>query len=362
MIKLQRTFYNHPTRKADSVYVFKPDRDTKFWDFEVETLAGLKLTGHLLSGEIQGHDAQLLTMTSGSEEFRWQFGLEVSLTEPNIRKILRGLEQDPEFLNQFRRPADTFELIEPTQLSALIQAALGDHTLVCAGTSKRTAHSWELATKFVLDNPLPDDFKDFAKKHPQLKTSRSKGKTALTVGFPRGNASEANAMLIGILSDYRDNKLEAPGAYKIQIQKTDTKLVAPTVKAEPVKNTPPSLDSVVEKLEKQPWLHANDVKKALDSLRVGRDQFSSLKLDDLKGSVSEMAYQHLERASREAERRSASEGVRQCIKPDEFLKRCLRWHLRGLSVEHAVMKVDSENRATSYSITSAGQGSVFQRS
>lgn len=361
MIKLQRTFYNHPKREADSVYVFKPDRETKFWDFEVETLAGLKLTGHLLSGEIQGHDAHLLTMTSGSENFRWQFGLEVSLTEPNIRKILRGLEQDPEFLNQFRRPADTFELIEPTQLSALIQAALGDHTLVCTGTSKRTAHSWELATKFVLDNPLPDDFKEFARKHPQLKTSRSKGKTALTVGFPRGNASEANAMLIRILSDYRDKKLETPGAYKIQVQKTDTKLVAPAVKVEPVRKAPPSLDSVVEKL-KQPWLHAQDVKKALDSLKAGRDQFSNLKLDALKGAVTEAAYQHLERASREADRRSASEGVKQCIKPDEFLKRSLRWHLRGLSVEHAVMRVDGENRAASHSINVARQGSIFQLS
>jgi hypothetical protein len=346
MIKLQT---GRPNRTiTDETYEFRLERGGRRWHFEVKCLDGTTFEGEMASGQVQGGECDVLTMRSGDEQFRWHFGYDNNITENKLKNILKALVKDPGFRDQFRRPSGKIQMVNTDHLSALVQQAFGDHTVACAGTATPIAHSWELATKVVIEQKMPEDFKVFARKYQHLKLVKSKGKTALMLDFPLGHASEANAMLLKILADYNQGTLAAAKGYKLDCKAVSTRLARPNLPEVEIKQITTNVEEQVESL-KGPT-HPRDAKKALDALKSGRDRFSSMRLEALKECVGDSVIYSFEEARVAAHKRHRENGFTHKFMPDNYVARCIRWHLRGLSVEHAVVKVEGEDRAAENSI------------
>lgn len=357
MIKLQT---GRPNRNVtDDTYEFRLGRGGRLWHFEVTCLDGTSFQGEMASGEVQGRECDVLTMRSGDEKFRWHFGYDNYITENKLKNILKALVKDPGFRDQFRRPAGQIEMVNTDHLSSMVQQAFGDHSVACAGTATPIAHSWELATKVVLNQKLPEDFKAFARKYQHLRQVKSKGKTALMLDFPLGHASEANAMFLKILADYTQGILGAPKDYKLDCKSVSTRLARPNLRDEEIKRITTNVAEQVESL-KEP-AHPRDVKKTLDTLKSGRDRFSSMRLGSLKESVGDSVIYAFEEACDAAKKHHGENHFVHKFIPDHYVARCIRWHLRGLPVEHAIQKVEMENRAAENSIAFHRSGSVYER-
>ncbi|WP_338923684.1 hypothetical protein V0M98_36365 (plasmid) [Pseudomonas silesiensis] len=357
MINLQT---GRPNRNVtDDTYEFRLGKGGGLWHFDVTCLDGTTFQGEMAYGEVQGRECDVLTMRSGDEKFRWHFGYDNSINENKLKSILKSLVKDPGFRDQFRRPAGQIEMVNAAHLSALVQQAFGDHTVVCAGTATPIAHSWELATKVVLDQKLPEDFRNFAKKYQHLRQVKSKGKTALLLEFPMGHASEANAMFLKILADYNEGTLGAPKDYKLDCKSVSTRLARPNMPEDEIKRITTNVAEKVESLKET--AHPRDVRKTLDELKSGRDRFSSMRLASLKECVGDSVVYAFEEACEAAKKHHRENRFDHKFMPDHYVARCIRWHLRGLPVEHAVEKVELENRAAENSIALQRSGSVYER-
>jgi hypothetical protein len=357
MIKLQT---GRPNRTiTDDTYEFRLDRGGRRWHFEVKCLDGTTFEGEMASGQVQGRECDVLTMRSGDEEFRWHFGYDNYITENKLKTILKSLVKDPGFREQFRRPSGKIQMVKTVQLSALVQQAFGDHTVACAGTATPIAHSWELATKVVIEQKMPEDFKVFARKYQHLKLVKSKGKTALMLDFPLGHASEANAMFLKILADYNQGTLAAAKDYKLECKAVSTRLARPNLPEVEIKQITTNVEDQVESLKeaKDP----RDAKKVLEALKSGRDRFSAMRLESLKESVGDSVLYTFEDACKAAKKHHIENRFTHKFNPEHYVARCIRWHLRGLPVEHAVVKVEQEDRATENSISFHQNGSVYER-
>ncbi|WP_274644625.1 hypothetical protein [Pseudomonas serbica] len=356
MIKLKEGRSNY--YKTDDTYEFRLDQGGRRWYFEVKSVDGTSLEGEVASGQVQGRECDVLTMRSGDEQFRWHFGNDNFITEKKLRNILKALEKDPGFRDQFRRPAEKLKMVNTAHLSSLIQKAFGDHSVTSAGTEKPTGHSWELATKVVINQKLPDDFMAFARKYEHLSLVKSRGKTALMVHFPLGLASEANAMFLKILTDYTQGCLGTPKDYKLDAKAVSTRLARPSIPEDLLKLIMPNVEEKAESL-KGPT-HPATVKKILDGMEAGRDRFSGMRLGTLKECVGDAVIYTFEEACKAAKKHHQKSHFTHTFKPDNYLARCIRWHLRGLSVEHAIDKVEQENRAAENSIALRKGDSVYQ--
>lgn len=300
--------------------------------------------GAFTEGYFNSHDCVVLEFKIGNDEFRWVFDGHISNAERDL--ILSGLKHDQGFREQFRKPAVPAKEVDQGQLSALLSTAFGEHEIVSLGDSEPTPHSWESITKFLVHEKLPADFATFARKCNFLNLSRVRGKDCIAVIAPVGCACQGNLMLLKVLTDYasralgRQEDYALEGRQRIRLSKPTITASAPT--PEQIAERPTVAD-VVEQL-KAP-ANEGSRRKTLMFLKAGRDEFSSMKEDDLKSKIDPTDCKKI---------------VKSFNRKADVLK-CIRWQLRGLSNEDAIYKVTLDIESTTRFVERAEAERIFER-
>ena len=297
--------------------------------FHIAGAVGLdrqSIYGAITEGYVNGQDRILLEFKIGEEQYGWVFDRHVSSSAIDL--ILSGLKHDPEYREQFRKPAVPAKWVDSAQLGALLSKVFGEHEIVSQGDAEPALHSWEQVTKILVREKLPADFATFARKCPFLKLSRVKGNDCIAVRAPLGGAYKANLMLLTILEDFNAGKLGDQKAYGIDFERKSVMPTKPTI----ITAIRPSEKAVDEPSVSEKIAHINTrieyykLENQLRFLKAGRDEYSVMKEADLKSKITP------------EDRKTI---VKQFPRKADELK-CIRWHLRGLSVPDAILKVNIE--------------------
>lgn len=339
-------YSNHP------VYTYKPsirlsDKESSetFFMPDGECCQPGSVKGAISYGYLNGQEVTLLEFRADEEEYRWVFDTYVSSTARDM--ILLGIKNQPGYRDQFRQPAVPAKGIDQDQLSALLSKAFGEHEIVSLGDGEKTLHSWEKNTKVVVKEKLPAEFATFARKCDFLKLSKTKTKDSIAVTAPVGSAYLGNLKLVTILQDYIAGRLGTQADYSLAVEKINLMPSKPTIlSTNRTLEKPAVTRNLAEILEeiRQP-LSPEAMRKKLRFMKAGRDEFTAMKADELKAKMEPDYLRKVEKTF---------------WRKDDVLK-CMRWHLRGLSQDDAILKVTIDNESSTMFVERANASKAFDR-
>ncbi|WP_274644667.1 hypothetical protein [Pseudomonas serbica] len=272
---------------------------------------------------------------SAGQDYRWVFNS--VLTDISMSMILKGLKLDPEFRKQFAKP-DAIVLHDTRVIADAVQSAFGDHEILDPGTAEPTAHSWEQNTSVVLKEKPPKPFTDFLSKFPGMKLTKAKGGFHLMVTSAMGHASEANQVFLTVLSDFANGVLLAPKAYKYDRKTINTKPTRPSLPQAQKSQVKIDLEQSIEKI------NASEKEAAtllIEKLKAGRDEFTTMKADALKDKIEPEELNRILTKFHVGTQFETKKRVSQA-------SQCMRWRLRGLSLDQAMLKVDFEAKSDAF--------------
>ena len=307
---------------------------TRHEPFSTTTVDGVYLKGAIGTGYLNGAYVYLLEFAGGGDEYRWVF--DSPIPERSMDLIKAGIRHDPGYRDQFREPAVPAKVVDQDALVALLSRAFGEHTVESTGTIEPCPHSWESRLRIVLSEPLPASFASFVRKCPYLNISKVRRQDCITVTSALGNASSANLLFIKVIEDFASGNLGSQSDYKLETQKISTWPTKPAVistKVKPISTNP--IDEPVVTLPEKIQLVMNarnqdEKKRQLLFLKAGRDEFTVMKQSSVEERISQG---------------DSSSICKHFLKLDDRLK-AMRWVLRGLPAEDAIMKVDLDKEST----------------
>jgi hypothetical protein len=202
-------------------------------------------------------------------------------------------------------------------------------------------------TKVVVKEKLPAEFATFARKCDFLKLSKTNTKDSIAVTAPVGSAYLGNLKLVTILQDYIAGRLGTQADYSLAVEKINLMPSKPTILS--TKRTlekPAVTRNLAEILEeiRQP-LSPEAMRKKLRFMKAGRDEFTAMKADELKAKMEPDYLRKVEKTF---------------WRKDDVLK-CMRWHLRGLSQDEAILKVTIDNESSTMFVERANASKAFDR-
>lgn len=284
---------------------------------------------------------------AGDMDYRWVFNRVLDQVTRSI--ILKGLKIDPEFRKQFMKP-DDLVFLDMNVIAEAVQAAFGDHRILEPGTAEPATHSWEQETSVVLTEKPPKPFMDFLKKCPLMKVTKAKGGFHLRVTAAHGHASEANKVFLTVLSDFTKGALLDPKAYKYARKEISTMPTKPTLAqvTKPKPNT--DLEESIALINAS---HKDTATDLIGKLKVGRDEFTAMRGEALKAKMAPEELHRIHGKFRVGTKYETKRGVSQA-------SQCMRWRLRGLSLEQAILKVDLEAKSNEFFAERAASLSSFK--
>lgn len=284
---------------------------------------------------------------AGDQDYRWVFNRVLNELTRSI--ILKGLKTDPEFRKQFAKP-DNLVFIDSKVVAEAVKAAFGDHQILDPGTAEPAAHSWEQETSVVLKEKPPKPFTDFLKKCPLMKLTKAKGGFHLRVTAANGHASEANSLFLTVLSDFAKGLPLDPKAYKYARKEISTMPTKPTL---PQASKPKANTALEESIALINASHKDTATDLIGKLKVGRDEFTAMRADALKAKMDPEDLHRILGKFRVGTQYETKRCVSQA-------SQCMRWRLRGLSLEQAVLKVELEAKSNEFFAERAASLSSFK--
>lgn len=295
----------------------------------INTVDDVELRGGIGAGYLNGVYIFLFEFKgSDGHEYRWIF--DQPIPERSIDLIKAGLRFDPGYREQFRKPAAPAKEFDAVELSRLIERAFGPYSLDSNGSIEPGHHCWESRLRIVLSEPLPAEFAAFVRECKFLSLSKIRHQECITVTAPLTRASAANLQLVKMIEDFSSGALGSLEDYTVAPKSSNTWPTKPEVVS------PKAAEAIGYKSDRYPTrtleeavMHAREAVgqqefiRRLSFLKAGRDQYSGMKIEALE--------QHLGQ--------EAVDAIKQvCQKPENQLK-AMRWAMRGLTTEEAIMKV-----------------------
>lgn len=305
--------------------------------FHLTTTEGEMIVGKFTDPESpnQPFGHVLVARGDGGLDYRWVFNKALDKVTRGI--ILKGLKNDPDFRGQFVKPVDLVK-IESKTIEEAVQAAFGEHIILEPGSASPTVHSWEQATSVVLTEKPPKLFMDFLNKSSLMKLTKAKGGFHLRVTAAHGHACEANKIFLTVLSDFVKGELLAPKAYKYEIKIINTMPNKPVL---PQSKKPKAQIDVTDSIRMINSAHGEAATKLIAMLKVGRDEFTAMRGDTLKGMQDPEDLKLILKKYWIGTKYESKKSVSQA-------SQCMRWRLRGLSLEQSMQKVELDVKSNEF--------------
>lgn len=280
---------------------------SKYAQFTANTGVFNGTYGILLDGDVDGTPA------------RWFFRHKEELTRGDLHNLYQGFK-DPAFRQQFLQPEEPESLHSIEAIEQIASKHFSGVSVLFPGGNSEYSPAWASLMVIAVDTKANEQLIKSLKGIEGLRIGKAKDQTYLMPDLDDYAAHVANAALLDWLS--RENLLSTPKKLETSVKpsviypkltRPETKLVEQDTPASPL----------AEEIEAIRHIHPESADVRLKKLKSGIDEFSRMKVPDLKEKIAPEELAVIERR----------------LKSEKSRLNAMRWAARGLPVDLAVRKV-----------------------